>query len=294
MPVSDDDETYPDDGAAPPTPTTPQRAVVASRDPDGAQSELEAAQQAYDKAQNELADLEGQIVVLDFKVDAVEADESTPAWQQAAAREELAKAQREFMTAGRHLERVTDRLQAAEIRAAETTAPPTEGEPPRFATVEIFVDRFVLPNWVHKFQRVGWCDKWWEHAEAITRFEAMWEAFEVMRLDPAPSFSTWLRDHFDVHMRTLTDPDGVFYNCDVKKGFHQPSEPWPHAAAPAGMFATIAAAQVQRLRASPGSNQAVASTTSSDPAGAMASAEARMPAHTTSPSTQHTPSGARR
>jgi hypothetical protein len=126
---------------------------------------------------------------------------------------------------------------------------------PRFATVELFVSEFVLPNRVHKYarDRVRWCAFWWEHAEAVTRLEALWEGFEAMRLERPPALSVWLRDHFDHHMRALTDPAGVFSDCDwamrspdgLSRGVHRNLPPWPAAPPPPGMFAVIETAQIQ-------------------------------------------------
>ncbi|UUW93017.1 DUF4913 domain-containing protein [Pimelobacter simplex] len=234
----------------------------------GAEAALEAAAEAFASAEDSLADLEGRIAVLELKAEAAETDESLEPWRKAEARANLAEAERAFRRAGIKLGRAERKLESASLLvdaehralAAALAAPVVEEAPPapRFATVELFVTKFVLPNLVHRYAvtRVRWCEKWWEHAEAITRLEALWEAFEVMRLQPAPSFSTWLRDHFDVHMRTLTDPEGVFYNCDYKKEHHEPQKPWSSVPAPAGMFAVIEAAQVQHSSTSGPSSSA--------------------------------------
>ncbi|GAB3868515.1 hypothetical protein GCM10028801_44560 [Nocardioides maradonensis] len=312
MPASDDDYETPELYSELPEPEARRRPaevpVVVTGDLPAAETALERAQDAVDTAQDTLADLEGRIAVLEVKAAAIEADEGKEEWQRAAAREELAKARRAFTRAGRKLERAEHKLETAARRVdAETEAlmralstpaqPDPEPEPARFATVDLFVEKFVLPNWVHKYvaERVRWCDHWWEHAEAITRLEAIWEAFELMRLQPAPSFSTWLRDHFDVHMRTLTDPDGVFHKCDMKKvdpktgsGYHNAEPTWPSAPVPVGMFAEIETAQIQRGLAAAGALS-----------GAVAGADASALTDTTlnSTITKHsnaTTSGARR
>lgn len=265
MPASDDDDfgyTY----GGHDEPATEERggpipagtsAMPATGDLDGALKSLERAEDLYDAAQGALADLEGRIAVLEIKSDAIEADESKEEWRKAAAREDVAKAKRAFDRAGNKLlraeaalERAGERVEA-EKKALSSIVVTVEEEPeppqPRFATVDLFVEQFVLPNWVHRYvdKHVRWCETWWEHAEAITRFEAMWEAFEVMRTQPAPSYSTWIRDHFDVHMRSLTDPEGVFHLCDYKEKAHRVGPAWT-AVTPEGMFATIETAQIQR------------------------------------------------
>lgn len=250
--------------------------VAATGDFEGALRALEKAEDDYDAAQDALADLEGRIVVLDFKATAVEAAEDAEDWQRAAAQEDLAKAKRAFNRAGtrlqraeRALERAGDQVEAEKEALRNAVVVVEEEEPPpqpRFATVDLFVEQFVLPNWVHRYvaKNVRWCDRWFEHAEAITRFEAMWEAFEVMRQQPAPSYSTWLRDHFDVHMRTLTDPDGVFHECDVKEGVHKAGPAWK-VQIPEGMFATIETAQIQRAVAEAAATPQAAETHPSGP-----------------------------
>lgn len=229
---------------------------VRARTASASEAARDKARAAVEAAQDALADHEDGLAVLELKLTAVLEDADKAEWQRAEIRQTVAKALRAFKRAGKELTRAEaryDDAQAevdAEHAALEEAGAEEEEEddapPPRFATVDLFVDQFVLPNWNHKYVRVLWCRKWWEHAEAITRLEALWEAFEVMRLQPAPSFSTWLRDHFDVHMRALTDPEGVFFSCDTNKEHHKPQEPWPSDPAPAGMFAVIESAQIQR------------------------------------------------
>lgn len=128
-------------------------------------------------------------------------------------------------------------------------APETEPAPratPRFAGLPVFVEVFVVPHWVHRrHDGSRWCARWWEHAEAVLRLEALWEAFEVMRREPAPSLSTWIIYHFEPHMRALTDAGGVFYRCDAAEGVHELPAQWELVPAPAGQFALDPAADIQ-------------------------------------------------
>lgn len=253
MPVSRDSE---DELQAEPQGTSAAGVAGGWRRPEEERDpEVMRARLAVEAAENAVTDLEGKIAVLELKEAATDADESAPPWRRKEAAENVASARRAFKQAGLALARAQDEADEAlsNYFVALTRAPadesPEEEQPPqpRFATVDLFVERFVLPNFVHKVsQRVRWCPMWWEHAEAITRLEAIWEAFEVMRLLPPPSLSTWLRDHFDVHMSTLTDPEGVFFNCDWERGFHKAGDPWPNQAPPEGMFQAIESAQIQR------------------------------------------------
>lgn len=122
-------------------------------------------------------------------------------------------------------------------------------EAPVFASLDAFVEGYVLTNWRHTVDERDsqWCAMWWCHAEAVTVFEAMWEAFEAMRRQPAPSLSTFLRDHFVPHMRNLTAEGGAFTKCHSKRGeeHHEQLPIWQHVYAPARAFPVNPDSQVQ-------------------------------------------------
>lgn len=132
------------------------------------------------------------------------------------------------------------------------------GEPPRFASLDVFVRGYVLPNWPHRrTEQARWCRRWWEHTAAITRLEALWEGFEVMHREPAPGLSMWLREHFDYQMSVLTGFGGPFWNCaglDEEQPAHSPSAVWPVQAAPDGLFAVDPHSPVQAPHLFPSSD----------------------------------------
>ncbi|MDF9749621.1 DUF4913 domain-containing protein [Arthrobacter sp. ES3-54] len=37
----------------------------------------------------------------------------------------------------------------------------------------------------------AWCPEWYKHPEALIRMEAIWRAWEHLRLEPALGVSTW-------------------------------------------------------------------------------------------------------
>jgi len=78
------------------------------------------------------------------------------------------------------------------------------------------------------------CALWWLHVEAVVRREALWKAWEVLRLDPGTGASVWLRDHADPAMTALTKPDGTFHRCGPTE--HQTHDPIPVDEPPPGMF----------------------------------------------------------
>ncbi|MCH8614432.1 DUF4913 domain-containing protein [Arsenicicoccus dermatophilus] len=132
-----------------------------------------------------------------------------------------------------------DRLQALKVAASEAAEaelnPPTcqavHGDEPvidqtsdqrprhapslYYGSVDQFVREFLMPTYRRRVGEEGraelrWSARWWESAKAIIRLEAMWRAWEHLRLNPATGISTWLRDHADHHMSILASPLGPF------------------------------------------------------------------------------------
>lgn len=110
-----------------------------------------------------------------------------------------------------------------------------------FANVDEFVReylRFMYRRAVGRGGRV-WAADWWRYDEAITRLEALWRAWEHLRVeDPATGISIWFRDHADHHMNILMDPDGPFAAADPNNAENQAAkgEPLPYKPPPAEMF----------------------------------------------------------
>ena len=108
------------------------------------------------------------------------------------------------------------------------------------------VDEFVREYLRHVYRRRidgrnrVWAARWWEHDEAVIRLEALWRAWEHLRLDPSTGMSVWWRDHADYHMAVLMDENGPFAGAEVtptKKG-----DPLPYEAPPPGLFPDVRAA----------------------------------------------------
>lgn len=135
----------------------------------------------------------------------------------------------------------TDPVEAADDGWDDALADPLAVEEgtaePFYDSLPSFVHQFLLPNWRRQLGRGQWCRVWWEHSEAILRLEALWDAFESLRLEPGTGTSVFLRDHLDPHMRSLTDRETTpFYKCDPDKDLHQVPDVLPTLAPPAGMF----------------------------------------------------------
>lgn len=115
------------------------------------------------------------------------------------------------------------------------------GEPPAlyYASLPEFVAELLIPMYRRSLnsQDVTWCAQWWRHAEAITRLDALWRAWEHLRLDPATGISVWLRDHLDHHMAILLSVDGPFKGCTPDQHAKRPVPPFPLQQPPDGLFA---------------------------------------------------------
>jgi hypothetical protein len=100
---------------------------------------------------------------------------------------------------------------------------------------EFVTDRlaYLLPSPTPGSGRV-WCPQWYRHAQALSRLDSMWRAWEMLRFDPALGMSNWWLHHADPHWRALTDPvTGPFAYC--VDGHHSP-DPLPLAEPPEGLF----------------------------------------------------------
>ena len=102
-------------------------------------------------------------------------------------------------------------------------------------------DQFVRERLRYTYtRRVGpgnanfrWAADWWNYPEALARIDALWRAWEHLRLDPATGSSTWWRDHADHHMSVLMSTEGPFAKSTDT---NTPGEPLPYTAPPKGLF----------------------------------------------------------
>lgn len=107
-----------------------------------------------------------------------------------------------------------------------------------YPTLVAFVEQQLAPTYRRSLSAIGvtWCPQWWRHAEAIARLEALWRAWEHLRLEPATGMSVWFRDHADHHMAVLLSADGPFKSCTPDKGHSDRLEALPVVSPPAGLF----------------------------------------------------------
>ncbi|MFI6575566.1 DUF4913 domain-containing protein [Nocardiopsis sp. NPDC050513] len=113
-----------------------------------------------------------------------------------------------------------------------------EDEPapePVFKNVEEFVRLRFLPVYVRpEGGQFRWCKEWWRHAEAVSRFQALWHAWEVLRWEAGTGMAVWYRDHLDFQMNILLGDTGPFRECTSRR--HQEPRPLPAEPAPEGWF----------------------------------------------------------
>lgn len=103
---------------------------------------------------------------------------------------------------------------------ATSAQPP---EPTRFPSVYRFVTEHLANQYRRDVsgQRLIWCRRWWEHGEAVSRLEALWRAWEQLRVDGGTGMATWWKDYADPTMAVLFDPQGPFAGCSATRG-HAP------------------------------------------------------------------------
>lgn len=135
-----------------------------------------------------------------------------------------------------------------ETPAPESASTPAESELPTlyYGSVDEFVRdylRFVYRRRVGDRSQRQWAAEWWRYDEALQRLEALWRAWEHLRLDPALGMSVWWRDHADPHMAALLDPDGPFADVEGKENVNKRGDPLPYKAPPAGLFPDVRAPQ---------------------------------------------------
>jgi hypothetical protein len=102
---------------------------------------------------------------------------------------------------------------------------------PRYPDVEGWVAKHLLPTYLRQSGPRTWCAQWWRHPEAVERLEALWRAWEALRLDPTTGISVWWRDHADHHLPILLSTDGPFARC-AHRGHQDLPDPLPTAPAP--------------------------------------------------------------
>lgn len=110
-----------------------------------------------------------------------------------------------------------------------------------FSTLDAFVTEYLVHHFARPVQASAydkefiWCSSWWAHVEASSRLNALWRAWEALRLDETFGMADWWNNYADPAMRVLFAPKGPFQGCTAE--VHKPANPsLPVVPAPAGLF----------------------------------------------------------
>lgn len=126
--------------------------------------------------------------------------------------------------------------------SATSAEPSPDGDQPPepyYGSTDEFVREYLRHVYKRKIDGTNtcWSAEWWRSAEAIARLEALWRAWEHLRLDPATGPSVWWRDHADPHMNVLLSSDGPFgKEADTRATV---LDPLPYAPPPPGLFPDV-------------------------------------------------------
>lgn len=118
--------------------------------------------------------------------------------------------------------------------SAEPAAPPLY-----YGSTNEFVREYLRHVYKRKINGTNtfWSPQWWRSDEAIARLEALWLAWEHLRLDGTTGPSVWWRDHADPHMSVLMSSSGPFAKeTDVSSSV---LEPLPHEEPPEALFPDV-------------------------------------------------------
>ncbi len=128
---------------------------------------------------------------------------------------------------------VEDFLHPASATDDGQPGPEDEAFQPRYPSLEEWVVGYFAPMFSRPLSpTLRWCACWWDHAEAISRLEALWRTWEVARLDPLRGMAVWYRDHLDGQLPVLLSAAGPFAQCAPDR--HAATRPLPTTAAPDG------------------------------------------------------------
>lgn len=116
-----------------------------------------------------------------------------------------------------------------------------EDPPPYYANPGEWVEKWLLPNFRRELggSKRRWDPNWWRYEEVGGALEALWQAWEHLRLQSGTAHAVFYRDYLYPIMDRLTAPDGPFWN------FHEspPAVPgntippvWETSATPKGWY----------------------------------------------------------
>lgn len=115
---------------------------------------------------------------------------------------------------------------------------------PQYECAADWIEQYLVRIW--RRRNVQWCAKWFLHAEAVSRLEALWRSWEYMRYEGPTAMAVWWRDYADYHLRELTARSGPFEACNHRTGEHEQLEMLRTEPAPEEMRLTDTTGEMAR------------------------------------------------
>lgn len=136
------------------------------------------------------------------------------------------------------------RRAVAAVLAQLDEAEPEEEPALYFGSVDEFFRGYLRPNYRRRIDgtRTLWARDWWRYAEAVARLDALWRAWEHLRLDPRTGMSVWFRDHAEHHMSVLLSASGPFNGVGAgqnREHTNEAGEMLPYLEPPTGLFPDV-------------------------------------------------------
>ena len=130
----------------------------------------------------------------------------------------------------------------ADAEASVTNDGSTDAQPQLvFSNLEAFVSDYLIHHFPRPVQASAydkefyWCSSWWAHTEAASRLNALWRAWEALRLNETTGMADWWTHYADPTMNALFAAKGPFQGCTAEE--HKPANPsLPITPAPKGLF----------------------------------------------------------
>jgi Domain of unknown function (DUF4913) len=111
-------------------------------------------------------------------------------------------------------------MQEMQNQPAEEPPPPPVEPPREYDNPDDFYREILAPIFAREWMPNGvhpWCAQWDQHREAWVVVAALWNSWELLRLDPVMGMAVWMRDYAYPLMTRLLDPTGTFCGCTAEK-----------------------------------------------------------------------------
>jgi hypothetical protein len=122
------------------------------------------------------------------------------------------------------------------------TPEPADAEAPQLETfyenVVEFVDEWLLPRYARDPRSHVWDPQWFEYVEVVDRLEALWRAWEFLRLEGMTGMAVFFRDYMDPAMDQITSKNGPFWKLGSVHAREIPAT-WPSEKPDSEFYASL-------------------------------------------------------